>query len=72
MSDRFIFEHHLDRKIKYCLNTNVKPELQDAVMELICDGKTVWEYREWLDKLAELDTCDLTIREVIERGGKLV
>tara|TARA_E500000331_G_scaffold357153_1_gene417775 strand:- start:4063 stop:4281 length:219 start_codon:yes stop_codon:yes gene_type:complete len=72
MSDRFIFEHHLDRKIKYCLNGNVRPELQDAVLDVICGDKVVWEYQEWLDKLAELDACELTIREVMKLGGKLV
>lgn len=70
--ERFNLDHHLHRKIKYCLASTEKPALQDAVMDLICGEKLGWDHDEWEVKLQELEACDLTIGEVLHNDGVLV
>jgi len=52
------------RKVRYILD---KPsQLQDAVLDILADGKDIWTVKEWLAVTSKIESSDLTVGEYIK------
>jgi hypothetical protein len=56
------------RKVRYILD---KPsQLQDAVLDIIADGRDMWTVEEWLAVTSKIEASDLTVGEYINQFNK--
>ena len=56
------------RKVRYILD---KPsQLQDAVLDIIADGRDMWTVEEWLAVTSKIEASDLTVGEYLNQFNK--
>jgi|TARA_R110000751_G_scaffold68028_2_gene138545 hypothetical protein len=56
------------RKVRYILD---KPsQLQDAVLDIIADGRDMWTVKEWLAVTSKIEASDLTVGEYLNQFNK--
>ena len=56
------------RKVRYILD---KPsQLQDAVLDILADGKDMWTVKEWLAVISKIEASDLTVGEYLNKFNK--
>lgn len=56
------------RKVRYILD---KPsQLQDAVLDILADGRDMWTVKEWLAVTSEIESSDLTVGEYLNQFNK--
>ena len=55
----------LHRKVRYVLDK--QGDLQDALLEIVTQGKQAWSVQEWQQLVDDIQSSDLTVGEYI--GG---
>ena len=56
------------RKVRYILD---KPsQLQDAVLDIIADGKVKWTVKQWKKLVSDIEVSDLTVAEYLNQFNK--
>ena len=56
------------RKVRYILD---KPsQLQDAVLDILADGRDMWTVKEWLAVTSKIEASDLTVGEYLNQFNK--
>ena len=56
------------RKVRYILD---KPsQLQDAVLDIIADGKVKWTVKQWKKLVSNIESSDLTVGEYLNQFNK--
>lgn len=64
----FNLQSKAHRKVRYILD---KPsQLQDAVLDIIADGKVKWTVKQWKKLVTDIESSDLTVGEYLNQFNK--
>ena len=64
----FNLQSKAHRKVRYILD---KPsQLQDAVLDIIADGKVKWTVKQWKKLVSDIESSDLTVGEYLNQFNK--
>tara|TARA_R110000868_G_scaffold181717_1_gene422673 strand:+ start:245 stop:472 length:228 start_codon:yes stop_codon:yes gene_type:complete len=64
----FNLQSKAHRKVRYILD---KPsQLQDAVLDILSDGKDKWTVKEWEALTSKIEVSDLTVGEYLNQFNK--